>query len=108
LLFRIEKPTDHLIRFADALMRCMAEVEASVKVLISGNRDDLLEHCHAINEIENEADQILRDALGFLFSGSCEALEVIKWKEIYDFIEQATDACEDVADVLETVAFKAA
>lgn len=108
MLFRVEGPTDHLFRFADALVRCSGAVEASVNALVSGSRDDLLAQCHQINEIENEADQILRDSLSYLFSGDCQPLDVIKWKEIYDFIEQATDACEDVADVLETVAFKAA
>jgi predicted phosphate transport protein (TIGR00153 family) len=106
LLFRVERTTDHLLRFADALVRCLNEVVASVEALLSGGRDALLGHCHQINEIENQADQILREALGILFSGDYEPLEVIKWKEIYDYIEMATDACEDVADVLESAAFK--
>jgi uncharacterized protein len=106
LLFGITEPTPHLRRFADALVRCTKETEAGVGALIRQNRDALLHHCHLVNEIENEADQILRDALKSLFSGGTEPLEVIKWKDVYDLIELATDACEDVADVLETAAIK--
>jgi predicted phosphate transport protein (TIGR00153 family) len=106
LLFNVPQPTDHLKRLADALTRCTLEVELAVEAFIRQNRDGLLHHCHLINEIENEADQVLRDALRTLFSGAVEPLEVIKWKDIYDLIEQATDACEDVADVLETAAIK--
>jgi predicted phosphate transport protein (TIGR00153 family) len=106
LLYNVSQPTPYLIRLADALTRCAREVEHGVRALIEGDRGRLPQHCHLVNEIENEADQILRDALKILFSGEVEALEVIKWKEIYDLIEQATDACEDVADVLETAAVK--
>ena len=106
LLFRVTEPTEHLRRFADALSRCTAEVEACLRALIGGDRDALLHHCHQISEIENESDQVLRAALGHLFSGDVEPLEVIKWKEIYETIELATDACEDVADVLETAMLK--
>ncbi|MBW3623103.1 MAG: DUF47 family protein, partial [Armatimonadetes bacterium] len=98
LLFGITEPTDPLRQLSDALVRCTQEVEAGVKALIGQDRDALLRHCHLVNEIENEADQILRSALGALFSGQVEPLEVIKWKDIYDLIEMATDSCEDVAD----------
>ena len=66
----------------------------------------LITHAVEINRLENEADQIHGEALGKLFTEEQNAIEVIKWKEILDFLEQATDRCEDVANVLEGVVVK--
>ena len=102
LLFRIVAPTEPLCALADALVRATSQAEISLKGLVDGQREVVREHCHLVNEIENEADQILRRALGDLFSGRFEALEVLKWKEIYDLLETAVDSCENVADALLT------
>ncbi|HEU4429794.1 MAG TPA: DUF47 family protein, partial [Myxococcota bacterium] len=56
-----------------------------------------------INRLENEGDQILRRAVARLFKESKDAIEVIKWKEIYENLEAATDRCEDVANIIEGV-----
>jgi uncharacterized protein len=59
-----------------------------------------------INRLENEADQIHGEAIGRLFAEETNAIEVIKWKEILDLLELATDECEDVANELEGVLVK--
>jgi predicted phosphate transport protein (TIGR00153 family) len=59
-----------------------------------------------INRLENEADRALQAAIRSLFAEEKDAIEIIKWKEILDFLEQATDRCEDVANVLEGVVVK--
>jgi uncharacterized protein len=59
-----------------------------------------------INRLENEADDIHDEALRRLFEGETDALTVIKWKEVLDLLEDATDRCEDVANVLEGVVVK--
>jgi uncharacterized protein Yka (UPF0111/DUF47 family) len=56
-----------------------------------------------INRIENEADQLLRKATSRLFKEGKDPLYIIKWKEIYETLETATDRCEDVANVIEGV-----
>jgi uncharacterized protein len=63
----------------------------------------ILADCEQIKKLEHEADHILRTALGKLFKSGVDALTVIKWKEIYDLIESATDRCLDVANVIEGV-----
>jgi uncharacterized protein Yka (UPF0111/DUF47 family) len=59
-----------------------------------------------INRLENVADEVYRSAMSELFDNSTDIAEVIKWREIYDHMESATDRCEDVANVLEGVVLK--
>jgi uncharacterized protein len=66
----------------------------------------LTEKIIEINRIEDEGDRIFRTAVTALFNGETPALHVIKWREIYDFIEQTLDACEDVANTVEGVVMK--
>ena len=56
--------------------------------------------------LENEADQVHSVAIGTLFEQSTDPIDIIKWKEILNFLEEATDRCEDVANVLESVVVK--
>jgi predicted phosphate transport protein (TIGR00153 family) len=59
-----------------------------------------------INRLENEADRIHQNALQALFDEERDPIVIIKWKEIFDFLENATDRCEDVANVVEGVVVK--
>lgn len=63
----------------------------------------ILEACKEINRLENEGDRFLRRGLANLFKSGADPLSVIKWKEIYELLESATDRCEDVANVIEGV-----
>jgi predicted phosphate transport protein (TIGR00153 family) len=66
----------------------------------------LITHAVEINRLENEADRIHQQAVSRLFDDESDPLTVIKWKETLDFLEDATDRCEDVANVLEGVMVK--
>ena len=71
----------------------------------NGQRNDMT--CRvALNRLENMADRVYRSALAELFEDTADMAEVIKWREIYEHMETATDRCEDVANVLEGVALK--
>ena len=59
-----------------------------------------------INRLENVADVLHREALGDLFANTANAIEVLKLKDLYAFLEDATDRCEDVADSIETIILK--
>ena len=63
----------------------------------------MLEKCVEINRLENEADALLRGTLAKLFREEKDAIAIIKWKEIYELLEMATDRCEDVANIIEGV-----
>jgi predicted phosphate transport protein (TIGR00153 family) len=63
-------------------------------------------HTVEINRLENEADRIYQEAIRQLFEGERDPIVIIKWKELFDVLEQITDACEDVANVIEGIVVK--
>jgi hypothetical protein len=93
---------------AQALADVLVRATEAVAVAVAGLRnlkkaDVILTACIEVNRLENEGDQILRGALADLFRGASDPLLVLKWKEVYDALENATDRCEDVANVIEGV-----
>ena len=90
------------------LARCLVQSAEHVLGAVSSIRDlgkpnGILQHCIEINRLENVADNILRSALARLFREEKDPIAVIKWKEIYETLESATDRCEDVANTIEGV-----
>jgi predicted phosphate transport protein (TIGR00153 family) len=90
------------------LARCLVSSAEHVLGAVSSIRDlgkpnGILQHCIEINRLENVADGILRGALARLFREEKDPIAVIKWKEIYETLETATDRCEDVANIIEGV-----
>jgi predicted phosphate transport protein (TIGR00153 family) len=106
-IYRIKSPTKRSQELADILVEAAGEVEKAMVFLRS--RSELkkaMEYCVDLNRLENEADDISRRALGELFEGGYETTDIIKWREIYEHMESATDRCEDVANALEGIALK--
>jgi uncharacterized protein Yka (UPF0111/DUF47 family) len=64
------------------------------------------DNCIEINRLENHIDRIFRDALGWLFENIKDPLLIIKWKDVYEHLENASDRCEDVANILEGIVLK--
>ena len=103
-MYRISKPTPESQRLAGIIARCTDQIVRGVTAL---PRFELIqEHCIEINRLENEADEVARTAIAGLFLGEAPPIEVIKWKEIYETMETATDRCEDVANLLEEISLK--
>jgi len=103
-MYRITKPTPAAQRLAEIIVRCTDQVVRGVSAL--PRFKFLQEHCIEINRLENEADDVSREGIAALFVEEAPPLEVIKWKEIYETMEMATDRCEDVANILEEIALK--
>ena len=106
-LYEVVRPTKRAYEFADILVKTSKEISAAVPLI--RNRKELSklpEHCIEINRLENEADAVFRAALAELFHEKIEVTEVIKWREIYHYMEAATDRCEDIANVLEGIMIK--
>jgi predicted phosphate transport protein (TIGR00153 family) len=80
------------------------EVRKAVEAL--EKRTGVMAHAVEINRLENEADRLHKAAVGQLFDEERDAITVMKWKEILDLLEDATDRCEDVANLLENVVVK--
>jgi uncharacterized protein len=103
-LYEITEMTPEVKDLADVLARAAVEVKEAVRGLRNLKDPSLtLKKCVDINRLENEADAILRRAVARLFKEEKDAIVVIKWKEIYENLESATDRCEDVANIIEGV-----
>ena len=107
LIYKIDRPTQRAKDLADIIVQAAAEVERALPQLRRrAQLKQVLERCVEINRLENMADRVFRSAVGELFDDSTDIAHVIKWREIYEHMESATDRCEDVANVLEGVALK--
>ena len=107
VLYKIEKPTEDAMLLARCLRHATALILEAVPLMRDmKNGPEILKRCVAIHGQENEADRIEQHALASLFDNNHEATEIIKWKDIYEDLETATDRCEDVANVLEGIVLK--
>jgi predicted phosphate transport protein (TIGR00153 family) len=91
-------------RLVDIVIDSMDRITHAVGAL--ERRDGVLELCAQVKQLEHEADRCHQDAIVQLFDQERDPIVVIKWKEIFDFLEAATDRCEDVANLLEGVIVK--
>jgi len=89
---------------ADIIYRACDELGRGIAQL--GKATDLNACFVTVNSLENDADRITRDAIARLFEGEKDPMTVIKWKEVYESLEEGTDRCEDVANILERILLK--
>jgi len=106
VIYRVDTLRPGAVELADILVRSTAQVHAAVSHL--EKQDGIIEHCIEINRLENEGDTAVRAAIARLFREEKDPVELIKWKEILEVLETATDKCEDIANVLESVVLKSA
>jgi uncharacterized protein Yka (UPF0111/DUF47 family) len=89
---------------AEVLVESTEQLEEAVKGLRDmRNARAITERCIDVNRLENRGDQILRKAVARLFDDEKDPVTIIKWKEIYENLETATDRCEDVANIIEGI-----
>ncbi len=106
-LYRIETPTQRAKEMVDIAVQAIAEVGEAVSEIEGRiDKEKLLKRCVEINRLENVSDILYRSAMAELFADCNDFAHVIKWREIYECIENAVDRCEDVANILEGVALK--
>ena len=106
-LYEVVAPTKRTHDLANIIVKISNELSAAMPLI--RNRKDmskLPDHCIEINRLENEADAVFRAALAELFKEKIDIADVIKWREIYHYMESATDRCEDIANVLEGIMIK--
>lgn len=104
MLYKVQKPREGAKIMADILLRAAEEMQSAVFCLRDLNKD-YFKHCVETNRLENEADRVYKHLIAGLFD-ECVPIEVIKWKEIYETLENATDRCEDVVNIIESVILK--
>jgi predicted phosphate transport protein (TIGR00153 family) len=106
-IYKVTGPTKRSQELADVILQGAIEMQKAVCGLRKRSEfKKMLESCVEINRLENVADRVYRAAIAELFDNTTDIAQVIKWREIYEHMESATDRSEDVADVLEGVALK--
>lgn len=104
IIFRMSAPTVELQKLAKIVFLATQKVELVVKGLRHlKNGESISDNCVEIHQLENEADNLLHQSIAKLFDEESDAKEIIKWKEVYESLEKATDSCEDVADAVQSI-----
>jgi uncharacterized protein Yka (UPF0111/DUF47 family) len=102
--YAVEAPMEQAEQIAGVLVAASDEVAASLHQLRNGM--ELSPRLVEIHRLENEADQMVRSAVASLFAQGIDPMIVIRWKDIFESLEAAVDACETVANVLEGISLK--
>ncbi|MGH2906293.1 MAG: DUF47 domain-containing protein [Solirubrobacterales bacterium] len=105
VLYKIEAPMDLSLSLAKVLLECTKQLVVAVGTLRSG--ESMSDAIVEIHRLENEGDRLSREAIASLFEGGVDPMVVIRWKDIFEQLEEAIDACEDVAHTLEGGTFDA-
>lgn len=105
-IYDIKAPTDEARRLSAILAEQSAEIVAAIGKLES--MKDLDRHLKRVRELEHEADGLSRAAIGKLFREDQEPLNVIKWRDVYQLLEESVDAAEDVAEIIQRMLHKTA
>jgi len=106
-MYKVKKPDYEIIKQAEILFQAIKKI----KDIVHGLRDMknskmILDGCVEINTLENAGDVVLRTIITELFIKEQDAIELIKWKEIFERIEEAIDVCEDVSNIVEGIVLK--
>ncbi len=103
-LYGVEAPMEQAVEFAEVLVGSDEQIVKALQRLCDGQ--DAAPHLVEIHRLENEGDRLLRDGVASLFAGGTDPMLVIRWKDIFESLEAAVDACEKVAHVIEGIALK--
>ncbi|MFL5830585.1 MAG: DUF47 domain-containing protein [Solirubrobacteraceae bacterium] len=103
-LYKIEAPMDQAIKLARVLKAACRQIAEAVPRLRGFH--DISHYTVEINRLENEGDRITREAVASLFDGGIDPMVVIRWKDLFERLEEAIDAAEHVANILEGIVIK--
>ncbi len=104
VLYDIQKITPEATQLAELLLRCAERVQSAVGLMASmADAPAILKICQEIDRLESEADKVMRSAISELFRNETDVRQLIKLKAVYESLESATDKCQDVANVIESV-----
>jgi uncharacterized protein len=104
VLYGVEAPMEQAVEFAEVLVGAGEQIARALRCLRTGT--ELGPQLVEIHRLENEGDRLQRDAVASLFAGGIDPMVVIRWKDIFESLEAAVDACETVAHVLEGITLK--
>jgi len=103
-LYGVEAPMEQAVEFTEVLVGAGEQIAQALRSLRTGT--EIGPHLVEIHRLENEGDRLQRDGVASLFAGGIDPMVVIRWKDIFESLEAAVDACETVAHVLEGITLK--
>ena len=107
MLYRVAKPTDDARALGKVLVACATLIHEMMPLLRNLKQpQQILNKCLEVPRQESEGDRIEQHGLAVLFESDRDAIEIIKWKDIYSDLESATDSCQDVANVIESIVIR--
>lgn len=104
VMYDIKEANDHAMNLAKVIQALAVQISAAVSML--KKPDGINKHFVEIHRLENEGDEIYFRGIGELFKNASDPIHVIKWKELYEILENATDRCESVANIIESIVLK--
>ena len=106
VVYKIREIRQPFRELAGVILKQAEQINVIIPRLKELQHAKILDHCIEINRLENVGDRLLREAVADLFEQVKDPLEVMKWRDLYEMLETATDKCEDVADVVEGIVLK--
>ena len=106
LLHKVIEPLAVMKAQVDVLAQAASQTEEALGLLAKMDRDRLEPYWIEINSLENEGDRIYRHAVAELFSGDHKAMDVLRWKEVIEYTEEAIDGLERVSNIVESIVLK--
>ena len=108
VMYRTGTAKSGAIKLTKILIECTQEIIKSFKMLkdIRKNQEAILECTHKIGHLESEGDRVFRHEVAFLFDKEKDPIELIKWKDILEKLEDTLDHCEKLSDMLRGVVMK--
>jgi uncharacterized protein len=103
-LYKIEAPMEQSQRMAHILLQATRQIAGAMPRLRTFQ--DMKHYTVEVNRLENDGDRTSRHAIASLFDGGIDPMVVIRWKDIFERLEEAIDACEHVANTLEGIVIK--
>ena len=104
ILYKVEAPMEQSVRLAEVLVNACRQLAEAMPRMRGFN--DISHYTVEVNRLENDGDRISREAMAALFDDGIDPMVVIRWKDIYERLEQAIDATERVANILEGIVIK--
>lgn len=102
-MYQLTDPDEYIVQFAEILRQSAYEIQKAIHLLSQKKLLAIREYTIRLNDLENQGDEVLRMCIKNLFATVPDPIELIKRKEIYERLETTTDACEHVANVLESI-----
>ena len=104
ILYGIDEPTAVALQQTEIIVKQCEQLQAAIDNM--HDFKDLAPYWIEVHRLENDGDRIARHAIAELFNNGTNAVDIIKWKDVYSLLEEAIDACEDAANVIERIVVK--